>query len=70
MSDTLLLAADRPSGGMLGFFKTIFRTNITLWDKLFWEAWDPLPWDAKFAWVYFITNTIALITIIEVLILR
>lgn len=45
-------------------------TNITLWRSTFWEAWEPLPLDQKLAWILLISNTIAILTLIEFLILH
>ena len=60
----------RHSNNPFKWLHTVITANVTLWKKTFWDIWDPLPWDAKFAWIYFISNTVALITIIEVLVLR
>lgn len=49
------------------FMKHIMGLNITLWKQTFWEAWEELPLDQKAVWIFFITNTIAVITLIEML---
>ncbi|MBI5449673.1 hypothetical protein HY948_05185 [Candidatus Gottesmanbacteria bacterium] len=45
-------------------------SNKTLWQSVFWEAWEPLPIDQKLAWILLISNTIAILTLIEFLILH
>jgi len=47
--------------------KRIITVNTTLWKQTFWQAWEELPLDQKAAWIFFITNTIAVITLIEML---
>ncbi len=50
--------------------KTISRIiviNVQLWTKTFQRAWEPLPLNEKAAWIFFISNTLAIITIIELI---
>ncbi|MEK7544228.1 MAG: hypothetical protein AAB557_05130 [Patescibacteria group bacterium] len=44
--------------------------SVTLWRYTFWEAWEPLPLDQKFAWIFLLSNTFAILTIIEFLLLH
>lgn len=48
----------------------LLGNNITLWRKTFWEVWEPLPFDVKLAWIAFVSQTIAVITLIELLLLK
>lgn len=48
----------------------VIEVNRLLWQKTFWDAWEPLPLLEKFTWIFFINNIVALITLIEVLFLR
>jgi len=50
--------------------RSFLRNNVDLWKTQFWEAWEPLPWDAKFAWIAFVSQTIAVITAIELFLLK
>jgi len=49
---------------------TVISENILLWRTTFWEYWDPLPLDQKVIMLFFASNTIALITLLEMLALR
>ena len=44
--------------------------NVKLWKTTFWEAWEPLPIDVKIAWIAFVTQTVAVITVIELFLLK
>lgn len=44
--------------------------NIRLWRTTFWDTWGPLPLDAKLAWIAFVSQTIAVITLIELFLLK
>ncbi len=44
--------------------------NYRLWRHTFWEVWEPLPLDQKFAWLLFVNQTIGLLTLIELLVLK
>jgi len=44
--------------------------NVELWGESFWIEWEALPVDKKLTWFLFLSHTIALITLIEVFILR
>jgi hypothetical protein len=54
---------------ILAGYRAIFD-NIRLWRKTFWETWEPLSWDDKFAWIAFISQTIAILTLIELFLLK
>lgn len=45
-------------------------SQIELWGETFWIEWEALPMDKKLAWLLFLNHTIALITLIEVFVLR
>ncbi len=49
--------------------RRVYRDNFTLWKGTFWDAWESLPLDAKLAWILLISNTLAIITLIEYLVL-
>jgi hypothetical protein len=55
-----------------GFFLVmkILSNNVELWKTQFWEVWEPLPWDAKLTWIAFVSQTIAVITVIELFLLK
>jgi hypothetical protein len=44
--------------------------NVRLWTKTFWETWEPLPLDMKLAWIAFVSQTVAIITLIELFALK
>ena len=46
------------------------RFNIILWREEFWRAWESLPLDRKLIWLFFIGQTIAIITLIEFFLLK
>ena len=44
--------------------------NAQLWGETFWTEWEALPVDKKLAWFLFLNHTIALVTLIEVFLLK
>jgi hypothetical protein len=44
--------------------------NSRLWKEAFWEVWYPLPLDVKLAWIAFITQTIGILTLIEIVLFK
>lgn len=44
--------------------------NIQLWGKTFWSVWEAEPLDKKLVWLFFLNQTIAVITLIELFTLR
>lgn len=44
--------------------------NGKLWNTLFWEAWYPIPLDKKLIWIAFVGQTIAILTIVELLLFK
>ncbi|MDP1722589.1 MAG: hypothetical protein Q8L37_05255 [Candidatus Gottesmanbacteria bacterium] len=44
--------------------------SVTLWRTTFWEAWEPLPLDQKLAWLFLVSKTFAILTILEFLLLH
>ncbi len=58
---------------MQTIYKNITRAanlNYVLWKTAFWQAWEPLPLDQKATWIFFISNTLAVLTLIEMLMLK
>lgn len=53
-------------GGFLGY---AVKQNRQFWQETFWQAWDTTPLDEKLVWLFFLSQTLSLITLIEVLIL-
>lgn len=45
-------------------------SQIELWGETFWIQWEALPMDKKLAWFLFLNHTLALITLVEVFLLR
>lgn len=50
--------------------KRLLNANVELWGETFWVQWEALPMDKKLAWFLFLNHTLALITLIEVLLLK
>jgi|WetSurMetagenome_2_1015567.scaffolds.fasta_scaffold645044_2 hypothetical protein len=50
--------------------KTVIYTHRTLWGSSFGTAWESLPFDKKLAWILFLNNTIAIISLIEIFALK
>jgi hypothetical protein len=50
--------------------KNAASVNVQLWTKTFWETWEPLPFDIKLAWIAFVSQTVAIITLIELFTLK
>ncbi len=50
--------------------KKLFNANAELWGESFWIEWEALPVDKKLAWILFLNHTIALVTLIEVFLLK
>jgi hypothetical protein len=50
--------------------KSAVTVNVQLWRKTFWETWEPLPFDVKLAWIAFVSQTIAILTLIELFVLK
>lgn len=44
--------------------------NVELWGETFWAEWEALPIDKKLTWLLFLNHTIALVTLIEVFLLK
>ena len=49
--------------------RQLIAVNLTLWRKTFWETWEPLPIDQKAGWLLLVSNTLAILTLIEFLML-
>lgn len=41
--------------------------NVELWGKTFWQEWELVRWDKKLIWLLFVNQTIAIITLIELI---
>lgn len=50
--------------------KKMIGIQLRLWRHLFWDTWYPLPLDIKLTWIAFISQTIAVLTLIEVFLLK
>lgn len=61
--DTLLRPAYRSA-------RYTLIANVELWGETFWIQWEALPIDKKLAWLLFLNHSLALITLIEVFVLR
>ncbi len=46
-----------------------FANLNKVWHLAFGKNWDELPWDKKLAWLLFVSNTLAVITLTELLFL-
>ena len=55
---------------MSTFVGTAIRGNKLLWTKGFGVAWNRIDLVEKFTWIFFFANTIALITLIELLLTK
>ena len=44
--------------------------NVHLWRVTFWEIWESLPFNEKLAWIAFVGQTIAVITLLEFFLLK
>lgn len=62
---------------LVAFLRPVYRSarygllaNIQLWGETFWIEWDALTVDKKLAWILFLNHTIAIITLIEVFLLK
>ena len=55
-----------------GFYKpqSFIANNVLLWKTAFWRAWEPLPFDVKLTWIAFVSQTVAVITVIELFLLK
>jgi len=51
----------------LGF---IIKTHKQFWGSMVWETWGQLTLTEKLVWFFFLNQTIAIITIIEILLLK
>lgn len=51
-------------------FKEFIRTHKKLWKQDVPKLWDKLPLDKKLIWLLVINHTIALITILELFLLK
>ncbi len=44
-----------------------FRLNHLIWTKYFDAAWEATPLHEKLTWILFITNTLAILTLTQIL---
>jgi len=54
----------------LSFGKQIVRSHRQLWVTDVWKAWNNLSFANKLLWILILNNTIALLTLFEVLIFK
>lgn len=47
--------------------KKALSLNVDLWKRLFWLTWEPLSTGEKLTWIAFVGQTLAVITLIELL---
>ncbi len=43
------------------------RLHVLIWTRYFDAAWDSIPLHEKLAWILFITNTLAILTLFQLL---
>jgi hypothetical protein len=44
--------------------------HLVFWGVLFQDRWNDLPLDQKLIWIFFFNNTLAVVTIFEVFLLK
>ncbi len=44
--------------------------NVKLWSTMFWDTWYPLPMDQKLAWIAFVGQTMCILTLLELFLLK
>jgi len=49
---------------------SLIRTQLVFWTFLVPRAWDRISLIEKFSWLFFVTNTIAILTVFEVIALK
>lgn len=50
--------------------KTVGEMNTRLWRTTFWNTWNAVPFDEKLIWIAFVGQTIAILTLIELFLLK
>lgn len=50
--------------------RDLLYSHQALWNREFWEVWEPLPLDKKLIWMVFLTNTVSAVTLFELLIFQ
>ena len=50
--------------------RSIWETNRDFWKVFVPRAWEKTPLDGKLAWIVFITYTLCILTLIEILVLK
>ena len=48
----------------------VVQRHVELWTRTFWETWDPLPFDQKLAWIVFVGQTVGVLTLLELFLLK
>lgn len=48
----------------------IWKANRDFWTKHVPQAWENTPLDGKLAWIMFITYTLCVLTLIEILVFK
>lgn len=43
------------------------RLNQLIWTKYFDDAWEVIPLHEKLSWILFVSNTLAVLTLIQIL---
>lgn len=44
----------------------VIRLNYLIWTKYFDRAWEVTPIHEKLTWMFFLTNTMAILTLFEI----
>ena len=48
----------------------VVHAHIRLWRTSFWDVWHAMPFDKKLAWMAFISQTVGIMTLIEIIFLK
>ena len=67
---TILRITKRGTVKLVGQARYAILANAELWGETFWSEWEALPVDKKLAWFLFLNHTIAILTLIELFVLR
>lgn len=58
------------TNGLATFWNTAVTVNVRFWRETFGQAWNSLPLDQKLAWIILVSYTTAVITLLELLLLK
>lgn len=68
--DMSIPISDNPFRPLWEGFAVTVKTHKVFWGKTFWKTWEDLPLDHKLAWLLVINHTIAILTLIEILVFK